>query len=134
VGAQSAIAERCGRLPSLFEIPLALSMLDVGGPAGGAAALLFAGPATNLPSLIVIGRYNSWKVAASLAVLVWGIRSSRRSLAPLGLKTWEQFGNLSRREPPQTMINQELKLASVSRITANRRYPAFTVRISPEKS
>jgi len=86
VGAQSAIAERCGRLPSLFEIPLALSMLAVGGPAGGAAALLFAGPATNLPSLIVIGRYSSWKVAASLAVLVWGIRSSRRSLAPLGLK------------------------------------------------
>jgi hypothetical protein len=31
-------------LPSLFEIPLALSMLAVGGPAGGAAALLFAGP------------------------------------------------------------------------------------------
>jgi len=60
-------------LPSLFEIPLALSMLAVGGPAGGAAALLFAGPATNLPSLLVIGRYSSWKVAASLAVLVWGI-------------------------------------------------------------
>jgi uncharacterized membrane protein YraQ (UPF0718 family) len=60
-------------LPSLFEIPLALSMLAVGGPAGGAAALLFAGPATNLPSLLVIGRYSNWKVAASLAVLVWGI-------------------------------------------------------------
>ena len=60
-------------LPSLFEIPLALSMLAVGGPAGGAAALLFAGPAINLPSLIVIGRYSSWKVGASLAVLVWGI-------------------------------------------------------------
>jgi uncharacterized membrane protein YraQ (UPF0718 family) len=60
-------------LPSLFEIPLALSMLAVGGPAGGAAALLFAGPATNLPSLIVIGRYSSWKVAAGLAVLVWAI-------------------------------------------------------------
>jgi uncharacterized membrane protein YraQ (UPF0718 family) len=57
-------------LPSLFEIPLALSMLAVGGPAGGAAALLFAGPAINLPSLIVIGRYSSWKVAASLALLV----------------------------------------------------------------
>jgi uncharacterized membrane protein YraQ (UPF0718 family) len=60
-------------LPSLFEIPLALSMLAVGAPAGGAAALLFAGPATNLASLLVIGRYSSWKVAASLAVLVWGI-------------------------------------------------------------
>jgi uncharacterized membrane protein YraQ (UPF0718 family) len=60
-------------LPSLFEIPLALSMLAVGGPAGGAAALLFAGPVTNLPSLLVIGRYSSWKVAAGLAVLVWAI-------------------------------------------------------------
>jgi uncharacterized membrane protein YraQ (UPF0718 family) len=60
-------------LPSLFEIPLALSMLAVGGPAGGAAALLFAGPATNLAPLLVIGRYSSWRVAASLALLVWGI-------------------------------------------------------------
>ena len=60
-------------LPSLFEIPLALSMLAFGGPAGGAAALLFAGPATNLPSLLVIGRYSSWKVSASLAIMVWGI-------------------------------------------------------------
>jgi uncharacterized protein len=69
-------------LPSLFEIPLALSMLAVGGPAGGAAALLFAGPATNLPSLLVIGRYSSWKVAASLAVLVWGIALAGGLLRP----------------------------------------------------
>lgn len=60
-------------LPSLFEIPLALSMLAVGGPAGGAAAILFAGPATNLASLLVIGRHSNWRVAASLAVLVWAI-------------------------------------------------------------
>jgi len=60
-------------LPSLFEIPLALSMLAIGGPAGGAAAILFAGPATNLASLLVIGRYSSWKVSATLAFLVWGI-------------------------------------------------------------
>ena len=60
-------------LPSLFEIPLALSVLAAGGPAGAAAALLFAGPAINLPSLIVIGRYSSWKVAATLALLVWAI-------------------------------------------------------------
>ena len=60
-------------LPSLFEIPLALSVLAAGGPAGAAAALLFAGPAINLPSLLVIGRYSSWKVAATLALLVWAI-------------------------------------------------------------
>jgi uncharacterized membrane protein YraQ (UPF0718 family) len=63
-------------LPSLFEIPLALSILAVGGPPGGAAALLFAGPATNLASLLVIGRYSSWKVSASLAFLVWSIALS----------------------------------------------------------
>jgi uncharacterized membrane protein YraQ (UPF0718 family) len=39
-------------LPSLFEIPLAVSVLAAGGPAGAAAALLFAGPAINLPSCL----------------------------------------------------------------------------------
>jgi uncharacterized membrane protein YraQ (UPF0718 family) len=63
-------------LPSFFEIPLALSVLAVGGPAGAAAALLFAGPAINLPSLLVIGRYSSWKVAATLALLVWIIAAA----------------------------------------------------------
>lgn len=71
--AMTALIATILTLPSLFEIPLALSMLAVGGPAGGAAALLFAGPAINLPSLLVIGRHSSWKVAASLAVLVWAI-------------------------------------------------------------
>jgi uncharacterized protein len=60
-------------LPSLFEIPLAVSVLAMGGPAGAAAALLFAGPAINLPSLLVIGRYSGWKVALTLALLVWCI-------------------------------------------------------------
>ena len=58
-------------LPSLFEIPLALSIIAAGGPVGAAAAVLFAGPAINLPSLLVIGRYSNWKVAATLAGLVW---------------------------------------------------------------
>jgi uncharacterized membrane protein YraQ (UPF0718 family) len=60
-------------LPSLFEIPLALSILAAGGPVGAAAAVLFAGPAINLPSLLVIGRHSSWKVAVILATLVWMI-------------------------------------------------------------
>jgi len=38
---------------------------------GAAAAVLFAGPAINLPSLLVIGRYSSWKVAVALASLIW---------------------------------------------------------------
>jgi Predicted permease len=60
-------------LPSLFEIPLAVSVLAAGGPAGAAAALLFAGPAINLPSLLVIGRFSNWRVAVVLAAIVWGI-------------------------------------------------------------
>jgi len=60
-------------LPSFFEIPLALSMLVAGAPVGGAIAILFAGPAINLPSLLVIGRYSSWKVALSIGAMVWGI-------------------------------------------------------------
>jgi uncharacterized membrane protein YraQ (UPF0718 family) len=60
-------------LPSLFEIPLAMSVLAAGGPLGAAAAVLFAGPAINLPSLLVIGRYSSWKVAVALASLIWVI-------------------------------------------------------------
>ena len=63
-------------LPTFFEIPLALSILAAGGPAGAAAALLFAGPAINLSSLLVIGRYSSWKLAFALAILVWGIAAS----------------------------------------------------------
>ncbi len=60
-------------LPSLFEIPLALSILAAGGPVGGAVAVLFAGPAVNIPSLLVIGRHSSWKLAVALAMLVWAI-------------------------------------------------------------
>jgi uncharacterized protein len=60
-------------LPTLYEIPLALSLLAAGGPAGLAAVMLFAGPAINLPSLLVIGRYSSWKVALALVMLVWAI-------------------------------------------------------------
>jgi len=60
-------------LPSLFEIPLALSILAAGGPAAGAIAVLFAGPAINLPSLLVIGRYSTWKVALGLGATVWAI-------------------------------------------------------------
>jgi len=63
-------------LPSLFEIPLALSILALGGPVGAAAAMLFAGPAINLSSLFVIGRHSGWKVAVTLAGLVWGIAAA----------------------------------------------------------
>src|SRR5437899_5723112 len=58
-------------LPTFLEIPLALSLLSVGLPTGAAVALLFAGPAINLPSLLVTARMAGLKVAASVALFVW---------------------------------------------------------------
>ncbi|MBI2897988.1 MAG: permease [Deltaproteobacteria bacterium] len=58
-------------LPTFFEIPLALALLAAGAPAGAAAALLFAGPAINLPSLFTVARSSSWRAAAALGAAVW---------------------------------------------------------------
>jgi uncharacterized membrane protein YraQ (UPF0718 family) len=58
-------------LPTFLEIPLALSLLAAGLPTGAALAMLFAGPAINLPSLFAMARVASWKVAASVAGFVW---------------------------------------------------------------
>ena len=60
-------------LPTFFEIPLALAALAAGAPAGLAAIILFAGPAINLASLLVIGRATSWRTAALLTLTTWGI-------------------------------------------------------------
>jgi uncharacterized membrane protein YraQ (UPF0718 family) len=60
-------------LPSFFEIPLAFSLLAAGAPLGAAAAVLFAGPIVNLPSLSVVGRHAGWKVSVLLASSVWAI-------------------------------------------------------------
>jgi uncharacterized membrane protein YraQ (UPF0718 family) len=57
-------------LPTFFEIPLALTLLSAGAPAGMAAAVLFAGPAVNLPSLITIARSTNWNLACVLALAV----------------------------------------------------------------
>jgi uncharacterized membrane protein YraQ (UPF0718 family) len=57
-------------LPTFFEIPLALILLGSGAPAGAAVALLVAGPAINLPSLLTIARSTNWKVAATVAGFV----------------------------------------------------------------
>ena len=58
-------------LPTFFEIPLALTLLAAGAPNGAAAAVLFAGPAINLPSLFAMARATNWKVAATVACTVW---------------------------------------------------------------
>jgi uncharacterized membrane protein YraQ (UPF0718 family) len=60
-------------LPTFFEIPLAFVLLASGAPVGAALALLIAGPAINLPSLLTIMRTTSWKVAAVVAGSIWAI-------------------------------------------------------------
>jgi hypothetical protein len=58
-------------LPTFFEIPLALGLIAAGAPAGAALALLFAGPAVNLPSLLTLARMTNWKVSSALALVIW---------------------------------------------------------------
>jgi hypothetical protein len=58
-------------LPTFGEIPLALLLLAAGAPTGAAAALLIAGPAVNLPSLLSLGRATSWRVALATAAMVF---------------------------------------------------------------
>lgn len=58
-------------LPTFFEIPLATSLLAAGAPAGAAAALLFAGPAVNLASLLTVGQEAGWKTVALVMAMVW---------------------------------------------------------------
>jgi uncharacterized membrane protein YraQ (UPF0718 family) len=58
-------------LPTFFEIPLALVLLQVGGPLGAAVALVIAGPIVNLPSLLVLGRETRPRVAVAVGAGVW---------------------------------------------------------------
>jgi uncharacterized membrane protein YraQ (UPF0718 family) len=60
-------------LPTFFEIPLALGLLAAGAPIGAAAALVFAGPVINLPSLFAVARSTNWRIAAALAGLIWAV-------------------------------------------------------------
>lgn len=54
-------------LPTFAEIPLALGLLAAGAPAGAAVALMIAGPAINLPSLLTVSRTTTMRHAAALA-------------------------------------------------------------------
>jgi uncharacterized membrane protein YraQ (UPF0718 family) len=58
-------------LPTFFEIPLAFLLVGAGMPEGAAVALLVAGPATNLPSLLTVGRSTDWRVCALVGAAVW---------------------------------------------------------------
>jgi uncharacterized membrane protein YraQ (UPF0718 family) len=68
-------------LPTFFEIPLALVLIAAGAPVGAALALLIAGPAVNLPSLLTIMRSTSWRVSAVVAASVWVIAVASGILA-----------------------------------------------------
>jgi len=58
-------------LPTFFEIPVALTLVTAGAPTGAAVAVLFAGPAVNLPSLLTVGREAGWKVSVLSGLMVW---------------------------------------------------------------
>ena len=58
-------------MPTFFELPLALLLVSMGLPFGAAMAVLIAGPATNLPSLLTVGRLAGWRSAILVAVSVW---------------------------------------------------------------
>jgi len=51
-------------LPTFGEIPLGLALLLAGAPKGAVVAVLVAGPIINLPSLLVLRRTVSARVAA----------------------------------------------------------------------
>jgi len=60
-------------LPTFFEIPVAATLLATGAPAGVAAAVLFAGPAINLASLLTVAKETRWTVALVVGVFVAAI-------------------------------------------------------------
>jgi uncharacterized membrane protein YraQ (UPF0718 family) len=60
-------------VPTFFEIPVAATLLATGAPAGVAAAVLFAGPAINLASLLTVAKETRWTVALVVGVFVAAI-------------------------------------------------------------
>lgn len=58
-------------LPTFGEIPIGLALLAAGAPASAVVALLVAGVAVNLPSLLTVRRAVSFRAAAATAVAVF---------------------------------------------------------------
>jgi hypothetical protein len=63
-------------LPTFAEIPLALGLLHAGLPAGAALALLVAGPAINLPSLLTVHRVASGRAALATGLAVFALAAT----------------------------------------------------------
>jgi hypothetical protein len=57
-------------LPTFFEIPLGILLLQMGAP-GMAAAMLFAGPIINMPSLLILAQQTNSRVSIWLAAAIW---------------------------------------------------------------
>jgi len=57
-------------LPTFFEIPLGILLVQVGEP-GAAAAMLFAGPIINMPSLFILAQQTNPRVSIVLASGIW---------------------------------------------------------------
>lgn len=69
-------------MPTLFEIPLAYSLLLIGLPLGVVIAVLFAGPAVNLPSLLIVGRTAGIKASLLLTAMVGGLAIATAFMFP----------------------------------------------------
>jgi uncharacterized membrane protein YraQ (UPF0718 family) len=57
-------------LPTFAELPLGAALAAAGAPTGAVIALLVAGPAANLPSLLTVRARTSGKVALSAGACV----------------------------------------------------------------
>jgi len=69
-------------LRTLFEVPLAYGLMTIGAPLGVVAAMLFVGPAVNLPSLLVVARAAGLRTSLLLALLVGGLAVSATRILP----------------------------------------------------
>lgn len=63
-------------LPTFAEVPLALGLLAAGAPAGAAVALLVAGPAINLPSLLTLRRMVGTRYAVAIGAGTFAIAAA----------------------------------------------------------
>jgi uncharacterized membrane protein YraQ (UPF0718 family) len=68
-------------LPTFFEIPIGLLLLSMGAPVPVVVAFVVAGPAVNLPSLLVLARETGLRVALALGAGVWLIATAAGLLA-----------------------------------------------------
>ncbi len=60
-------------MPTFAEIPIGLALLAAGAPQAAVIAVLIAGPAINLPSLLTVGRTVSPKVALGTGFAVFAV-------------------------------------------------------------